>query len=38
MLAIQPLYGDGEIFGKEVVHRFRKIMSKLLIRSAEKVS
>jgi hypothetical protein len=37
MAAIWTLAGEGEVFGKEVVNRSRKILPNLLIPSAEKV-
>jgi len=38
MVAIWPLAGEGEVFGKEVVSRSRKILPNFLISSVEKVS
>jgi hypothetical protein len=38
MVAIWTLAGEGEVFGKEVVSRSRKILPNLLIPSVEKVS
>ncbi len=38
MGAIWTLAGEGEVFGKEVVSRSRKILLNLLISSVEKVS
>ena len=38
MVAIWTLAGEGEVFGKEVVSRSRKIFPNLLIPSVEKVS
>jgi hypothetical protein len=38
ILAILPLAGAGEVFGKEVVSRSRKILQNLTIASVEKVS
>jgi hypothetical protein len=38
MVAIWPLAGEGEVFGKEVAGRSRKILQNLTIASAEKVS
>jgi len=38
MVAIWTLAGEGELFGKEVLSRSRKILPNLLISSAEKVS
>jgi len=36
MVAIWTLAGEGEVFGKEVVSRARKILPNLLISSVEK--
>ena len=36
MVAIWTLAGEGEVFGKEVVSRSRKILPNLLISSTEK--
>ena len=38
IVAIWTLAGEGEVFGKEVVSRSRKILPKLTIPSGEKVS
>ena len=38
IVAICTLAGEGEVFGKEVVSRSRKILPKLAILSGEKVS
>jgi hypothetical protein len=38
MVAIWTLAGEGEVFGKEVVSRYGKILPNLLISSVEKVS
>ena len=38
IVAIWTLAGGGEVFGKEVVSRSRKILPNLLIPSVEKVS
>jgi hypothetical protein len=38
IVAIWTLAGEGEVFGKEVVDRSRKILANLLISSVEKVS
>ena len=38
ILAIWTLAGEGEVFGKEVVNRSRKILPKFTIPSVEKVS
>jgi hypothetical protein len=38
MVAIWPLAGEGEVFGKEVVSRSRKVLPNFLISSVEKVS
>jgi hypothetical protein len=38
MVAIWAVAGEGEVFGKEVVGRFRKILPTFTIRSVEKVS
>jgi hypothetical protein len=38
ILAIWTLAGEGEVFGKEVVSRSRKILPKFRILSAEKFS
>jgi hypothetical protein len=38
MVAIWTLAGEGEVFGKEVVNRSRKILPNLLIPSVENVS
>jgi len=38
MVAIWPLAGENEVFGKEVVSRSRKMLPKFLISSVEKVS
>ena len=38
IVAIWTLAGEGEVFGKEVVSRSRKILPNLLIPSVEKVS
>jgi hypothetical protein len=38
IVAIWTLAGEGEVFGKEVVSRSRKIFPNLLISSVEKVS
>jgi len=38
ILAIWPRAGEGEVFGKEVVGRSRKILQNLTIASVEKVS
>jgi hypothetical protein len=38
MVAIWPLAGEGEVLGKEVVSRPRKILPKFTIPSVEKVS
>ena len=38
IIAIWTLAGEGEIFGKEVVSRPRKILPNLTIPSVEKVS
>jgi hypothetical protein len=38
LVAIWTLAGKGEVFGKEVVSRSRKILPNLLIPSVEKVS
>ena len=38
IVAIWTLAGEGELFGKEVVRRSRKILPNLLIPSVEKVS
>ena len=38
MVAIWTLAGEGELFGKEVLSRSRRILPNLLIPSAEKVS
>ena len=38
IIAIWTLAGEGEVFGKEVVNRSRRILPNLLIPSAEKVS
>jgi hypothetical protein len=37
MAAIWTLAGEGEVFGKEVVSRSKKILTNLLIPSVEKV-
>jgi hypothetical protein len=37
LVAICTLAGEGEVFGKEVVSRSRKILPNLLIPSVEKV-
>ncbi len=38
LVAISTLAGEGEVFGKEVVSRYGKILSKFRIPSVEKVS
>ena len=38
IVAIWTLAGEGEVFGKEVVSRSRKILPNLRIPSVEKVS
>ena len=38
IVAIWTFAGEGEVFGKEVVKRFRKILPKFTIPSVEKVS
>ena len=38
IVAIWTLAGEGEVFGKEVVNRSRKILPKFTIPSVEKVS
>ena len=38
IIAIWPLSGEGEVFGKGVVGRSRKILQNLTIASEEKVS
>ena len=38
IVAIWTLAGEGEVFGKEVVSRSRKILPKFMIPSVEKVS
>ena len=38
IVAIWTLAGEGELFGKGVVSRFREILQNLLIPSVEKVS
>ena len=38
MVAVLTLAGEGEVFGKEVVSRSRKILPNLRIPSVEKVS
>jgi hypothetical protein len=38
IVAIWTLAGEGEVFGKEVVRRSRKILSNLTTTSVEKVS
>jgi hypothetical protein len=38
MGAIWTLAGEGEVFGREVVSRSRKILPNILISSVEKVS
>ena len=38
IIAIWTLAGEGEVFGKEVVRRSRKILEKFTIPSVEKVS
>jgi hypothetical protein len=38
MVAIWTVAGEGEVFGEEVISRFRKILPNLLIPSVDKVS